>query len=108
MEIHIKQGVWILYINDPFLAFCQGLWEVWQRWGDTPTITSGCEGQHMEGSLHYKGLAWDVRIWGIHDPYTMAQQLDRHLNAGAKMYDLRYGDEYHRYHIHVEYDPKER
>ena len=106
MKIILKQGVWLSEVNDPFLEFVAALWEVAERWGDVPVITSAADGQHMEGSLHYKGLAWDLRTWSLRDPAQEADQLRFRLNEEGHKYDVLFGDKYHRDHIHVEYDPK--
>lgn len=70
-------------------------------------VTSGNDGQHMRGSLHYDDLALDLRVWDLGD----------HEEAAAEIQD-RLGDDYDVIaewraegdgevpsHIHAEYDP---
>jgi hypothetical protein len=61
-------------------------------------ITSGNDAEHMEGSLHYKNRAIDLRIWGLVAPHVAAQELRECL-----------GDDFdvvcEKTHVHVEWDP---
>jgi hypothetical protein len=58
------------------------------------TITSGTEGRHSRKSLHYKGLAIDIRGGS----QSLADYLQ--VNLGGD-YDVVFEID----HIHVEYDP---
>lgn len=102
MNILTKQGVWLAGINDFFLTFIEAVDEIWTRWGDTPIITSGAEGKHMEGSKHYKNEAWDLRVWGLHDPTSMADELRNKLNEDGEKWLVLFGDKDHKDHIHVQ------
>uniref|UniRef100_A0A6H1ZPD2 Uncharacterized protein n=1 Tax=viral metagenome TaxID=1070528 RepID=A0A6H1ZPD2_9ZZZZ len=106
MQIVTKQGVWIAVVNDWFLWFCKCLDEVWERWGNTPTITSAADGKHMEGSFHYINQAWDLRVWGLRDPAAMAKDLKEKLEEDGNEWRVLFGDEWHRDHMHVEVHPK--
>lgn len=97
--IRIKKGV-------DLDGLCSEMWDsvsiVEACFGeDVITITSGLEGDHKEGSLHYKGLALDFRT--------------RHLTAKKKKLVLRRCQEFlegaydsvlEATHLHIEYDPK--
>lgn len=64
-------------------------------------ITSARDGQHMAGSLHYKGFAVDLRTKDL-DPQHVTMihtQLQQVLGA---QYDVVLEAD----HIHVEFDPK--
>ncbi|MCV0441473.1 MAG: hypothetical protein K5880_23035 [Hydrogenophaga sp.] len=79
--------------------------------GEPTTITSGLEGEHGEGSLHFEGLAVDVR------------RLDRHVDqfGGVHFIDLALAERQARAiraalpsdfdvvleatHVHIEFDP---
>jgi hypothetical protein len=106
MDVMTKEGVWLARINDYFLWFIECLYDVWQKWGDIPTITSGADGKHMEGSLHYVHRAWDVRVWGLHNPQGQADQLRARLNEDGNEWRVLFGDKHHQDHIHVEVHPK--
>jgi hedgehog signaling domain-containing protein len=68
--------------------------------GHEPTITSGCDGQHMTTSLHYAGLAVDVRTRDVAPDKIEA--LRRALaDALGDAYDVVVEKD----HIHIEYDP---
>lgn len=74
---------------------------VWAMHGKTElTITSGAEGKHMTNSLHYKGLAIDIRLPSA-DP--AAAVLALRANLGAQFDVVLEVD-----HIHLEFDPKEK
>ena len=65
------------------------------------TVTSVEDGRHgSAASLHYRGLAFDVRTrdWSRQDTDIFKQELTRHLGTAYDVVDE--GD-----HIHVEYDP---
>lgn len=62
------------------------------------TITSCRDSKHGEGSLHYVGKAFDIRIWGVATPERL-----------TKLIQDRLGDDfdvvYEVNHIHCEFDP---
>ena len=64
-------------------------------------ITSGTEGQHKSGSLHYKGHAADIRTRNFPNPGAI-----RSFMAALK---LELGEDYQLIlesdHLHVEFDP---
>ena len=63
-------------------------------------VTSAMEGEHMRGSLHYVGLAADLRL-----PETNSHSLRGELAARlGSDYDVVLEPE----HIHVEFQPKVR
>lgn len=72
-------------------------------------ITSANDGRHMDGSLHYKDRAFDIRIWNIKSKNSQL----RHALARtwAARIAERLGEDYdvilESDHIHMEYDPKE-
>jgi len=60
-------------------------------------ITSGREGEHKVGSLHYQGLAVDVR-WGL----NKQQQIDDYIRTLGDAFEIVPEPT----HIHIEYDPR--
>ncbi len=71
--------------------------------GKTPTITSGTEGTHMDGSRHYTGQAVDMRTSAAGINQSTAQQIANDLSDRlGKDYDVVVEPT----HIHIEYDPK--
>ena len=71
--------------------------------GREAIVTSGNDGHHMPNSLHYKGLAMDLRT---------KDQTHEKITAFATRLQMEIGDDYdviiedNPPHIHVEYDPK--
>jgi hypothetical protein len=62
-------------------------------------VTSGREGDHDPASLHYLGLAWDMRSCGL-----TKKQMYGILPGGELCWDIVYYPDWKGYHI--EYDPK--
>lgn len=74
---------------------------VWQNHGHELCVTAGLDGEHSAGSLHYFGLAVDLRTryFYVTERREVAADLRASLNSN---YDVVL----HRSHIHVEFDPK--
>lgn len=66
--------------------------------GGELTITSGTDGQHMVGSLHYSGLAIDCRLPMINVGEIVLQLRD----ALGPQFDVVLEST----HIHIEHQPK--
>ena len=66
-------------------------------------ITSGNDGKHMDGSLHYKNQAFDIRIYNIVGGHVVARAWceKARLILGAD-YDIILEVD----HIHAEYQPR--
>ena len=74
--------------------------KLWHKYGQELVITAGLDGAHSAGSLHYYGLAVDMRT-RYFDKATQAKitaELKRRLGYN---YDVVL----HSSHIHAEYDP---
>jgi hypothetical protein len=69
-------------------------------------ITSAADSEHMEGSLHFRNHAYDIRIKNIIGDVQYEARL------WAERMQIELGDDYdvllEKDHIHVEYDPKEK
>lgn len=59
--LSLKQGVEINGLQPEILLGIIIVNSVFSLYGYSTVITSLMEGQHMEGSKHYKGLAVDIR-----------------------------------------------
>ena len=71
---------------------------VYRKFGAEAVITSGREGKHRQGSLHYKGLALDFRTSNVRHPIEVIAALKQALGPD---YDAVLEPD----HVHVEYDP---
>lgn len=116
MKIMIKPGAVLLELNSHLFHVAYTVHSVWQKRGQVPILTSASEGKHKDGSLHYKGLAWDFRAWNIPDPEKATEELSNLLNISGHLYDVllesktikdpKTGKDQTVKWIHVEYDPK--
>jgi hypothetical protein len=64
-------------------------------------VTSANDGEHKNGSLHYRNRAFDLRVWGLTDD-ERARWAERMQRALGDDYDVV--DE--ETHVHCEYDPE--
>lgn len=85
-------------------------WQIWyaaiivervllEQFGAELWITSVCDGKHRKDSLHYKGLAFDVRTWGIKGRELQV------VAALKKALGPDYDVVLEATHIHIEFDP---
>ena len=72
---------------------------IWRDHGHELVITCGMDGEHSAGSLHYYGLAVDLRT-NYFNPDQAAECADDLQEALSNMYDVVLEST----HIHVEYD----
>lgn len=95
--IRIKEGVNLAGLRPEMLLAINAAEGVW---GKAPvTVTSALDGKHGRGSLHYVGLAVDLRTRDIMAPEAKALSLGKELGA---QYDVVLESN----HIHVEFQPK--
>lgn len=96
-KILVKEGVILREVNPWFLATCQKVMTVGDKWSYSPTITSLNDGKHMKDSHHYKNLAMDLRTWDL--PQERLQEFLKDLKeALGPSYDVVLEKD----HIHVE------
>ena len=104
-RIDIKdETVHFKFISNEFYVLSKLIFRLYEQYDVIPTVTSADDGDHVYNSWHYKGLAWDWRIWGLSNPKTVADELRHQLQAIDYHYDVIFGDEDHKDHIHTEYD----
>jgi hypothetical protein len=100
-RLHFKTGVSLIGMQPEALVGIDICLSMFHNRGLSMTLTSCRDGRHSAHSHHYKGLAWDIRIWDIENEVAeVCNELREYL-----------GDEYQVIpepdHIHVEYDPVE-
>jgi hypothetical protein len=104
MAFRIKEGVYG-ELKDVMIPALEAVQRVWSAYGYTPTITSIEDGTHRPGSLHYAGLAFDIRLNDI--PNAMHEKLTAAVaSVIGSAYDVVH--ENHgtpNDHLHVEFDP---
>ena len=109
----IKEGASIAGLNmamRPVLINADAIWKAYDYMHGI-TITSGLDGTHSAGSLHYYGRAVDLRIWKIDDNGNRVFPKRQQLTQMCQELRQIIGPDYdvvvhHRSHVHVEYDPK--
>ena len=75
--------------------------------GFTVVITSGNDGTHMEGSLHFKNLALDFRTGHNWEPPLMSEEEAHEILEELKArLGIGFDVVLEKDHIHGEYDPK--
>lgn len=77
----------------------------WAKYGYDCVVTSARDGMHSAGSLHYYGLAVDIRNsvdWGFidEDRIKMVDELQKKVLRHSRYYQFIN----HNSHLHVEYD----
>lgn len=100
--MEIKQGVVLSGLDirmRPVLMYSDAIWIEYGR-PEGVTITSALDGLHSAGSLHYYGLAVDLRIHYFKPEEALAVAADLRECLGHD-FDVVL----HSTHIHVEYDP---
>lgn len=87
----------------PALIEAERIWKAHGR-EEGVTITSGLDGVHSAGSLHYYGLAVDFRnrYWDHGTKREVFEELKRSLKRRSSHFDIIF----HETHIHVEFDPR--
>lgn len=104
--IDFKTGVIVTRVHPMIfnqIAYLATLWhDLFPPFEAPPfTVTSISDGEHMNGSKHYEGLAFDFRTRSItpEKARAFAADLQKRLQPA---WDVVYETD----HIHVEYDPK--
>jgi hypothetical protein len=99
----IKDGVNISGIRLPMRKVLIEAERIWQRYEQELVVTSGLEGTHSAGSLHYYGYALDFRT-RYFDKETVIKVTSDLVNALSTKGDIRpYRVVPHKTHIHVEW-----
>lgn len=106
--MNLKQGVTVGGVRPEITVAMMVTKGVWDDNGLVFTVTSITDGKHRAGSLHYEGLAFDVRTWvpgrpGVQLPSDVKERIAKELRlALGKEFDVVVEGT----HIHIEFDPK--
>jgi hypothetical protein len=95
----LKDGVSLVGLQPEALYGIDVCLFVFHDAGLRMTLTSCRDGAHGKYSHHFKGLAWDIRVWDLTGRIDwMCRKLREKLGPD---YQVINEDD----HIHVEYDP---
>ncbi len=97
----IKSGVSLAELQPQMAIAVLVVESVYQAMGTEAVITSGSDGQHMTGSLHYKGLALDFRISNLSVTSRAKLATSQITAALGEEFDVVLEAD----HLHIEFDP---
>lgn len=95
----IKSGVILNGLQTPMRKVLINAEAIWKELGQELVITSGLEGTHSAGSLHYYGYAVDLRT-----RYFDLDQIDQAANALITKLGYGYTVVVHETHMHIHYN----
>ena len=97
--MRIKRGVVLAGLNIKMWYVLVAADRIWKDYGKELVITSGLEGRHAAGSVHYYGYALDLRT-----RYFSRSKIDMVALELRETLGRDFDVIYHLDHIHVEYD----
>lgn len=99
----LKEGVRIIGIRPEVLFALNVCDAIYSKYGEELVITSVNDGRHSKSSLHYAGLAVDLRTryFDAEEVPTIAEDIRSRLGID---YDVVVEKD----HIHLEFNPKYR
>jgi len=106
MNIQIKPGVQILFIDDRFLSVCNVISEAFRLHGEVCVLTSAADGVHGENSFHKTGLGWDFRAYFKPVYGRIYITIRNTLKQLDSCYDTVFEKQKGNEHFHVEYDQR--
>lgn len=105
--IRTKPGVWFDTLRPEIYGTFTGLNVLFAKIAQKDcVITSAADGKHLEGSLHYKGLAIDIRSKDLAPDLKKRVLLEMRNFFGPKYDILLENEGKDNEHYHLEYDPK--
>jgi len=103
MTVRMKRGVVLFGSSPQLFEIIDAARVVYAMVGKEVVITSGIDGTHSIRSLHYRGLALDLRTRHLSDDERLEVEEGLRAKLGAD-FDVVFEFD----HFHVEYDPKPR
>lgn len=99
--LSLKPGVKMSGLQPQIVLGLISIHSVFEVFGYEATITSINDGHHMDGSLHYRGCAVDLRIRSVDSSDVVGLMAALRRCLGSDFDVVLEVD-----HIHIEYDPK--
>lgn len=100
--LFLKAGVKVAGMRPEILLAAVAVERVYEKAGFDCTVTACVDGQHMAGSLHYKGAAIDLRTRHVPHAIELKQIVDRIKECLGADFDVVVEMD----HLHIEFDPK--
>jgi len=112
MSLRVKEGVSIRGLQPQMFHAWNVAGEVYEEVSNVDCIlTAGVDGRHGHGSLHYVGLAIDLRIRNLDGSDEITAATMRKVAVAKEHLKERLGPEYdvvlESNHFHIEFQPKE-
>ena len=105
----IKPGANIQGLNLKMRPVLMAADAIWRNHGQELVVTAGLDGEHSAGSLHYYGMAVDLRTRYFRPPNReegyIPDEVEDIANEMRHVLGAAYDVIVHASHIHVEYDP---
>jgi len=106
MNIQIKPGVQLLFIDDRSLTVFSVVNEAFRLYDEVCVLTSAADGEHGKDSYHKDGLAWDFRAAYNRLYSRIYKAIRTTLKNVDSCYDIVFETQKGNEHIHVEYDER--
>lgn len=108
MMLSLKHSAKIKGIQPEILFALMVLQSLFDKYRHALVVTEVTGGKHMEGSLHYKGRAIDIRTNHIRDRSEKGSLIGEIRYALGDDFDVVFeAENAANEHLHIEYDPKE-
>jgi hypothetical protein len=104
--MQLKHGVSVKGIAPQFALMACVIDDVYHKHECEMIVTAGVDGKHMDGSLHYKGLAMDVRTHNVPRAELPILLAEVRGFLGDEFDVILEGEGTDNEHLHAEYDPK--
>lgn len=106
--LSIKPGAKIEGLQPEMVLGLMIISSIFECYNYNCVLTEATGSQHMENSLHYKGLAVDLRTKHINNLATKIEIVHRCSEALGKDFDVVFeGQGQDNEHLHCEWQPKE-
>lgn len=110
MLVKLKRGVSLIGLAPQMAMVFPIICSVYDKYGAKEcVVTSACDGKHSTNSLHYKGMALDLRIWEFSTQEKreeVVKDLRLALNGATSNSEGEFDIVLESDHIHLEFDPK--